>query len=638
MDSGKKSGLKAPLVKRLHSMDEAAYFGPSSQDAEDTNNQKDLQKRIEDNWKSGLTVALVNLPLCIALAVASGSTPSAGILSGIVGGVISGLYGGSNYNIIGPTGALSGFLSAVVFRYGIHSLPYFALITGVLTLVIRNYGLAKYIDLFPVAVNEGFTVGVAVIILVNQLNPALGIGKFKTENFILTNATNVEIIQTEVTTHSEDSLIHNLMNQLKHIDQMNPTAFLVFAACLGGLYYFIKTKPTIPWQAVAAIVGILLGASGLKVETLYTKFGNVKLNIYDFSYIKNSPTTMLNPAAWTDALPITFIAVLETLISAKIADAMTRSTFHKSNELRGLGYANILCGILGGVPITAALARTTLNIKSGATDKISSVINGVILFFIALVCMPLFKFLPMCVAAAQVSIVAIRMVNFEEIEHLYHKDKPNFFILLTTAVICILTDPTVGIIAGMLIFLMHFSQNIITPWTEIITTSESKVKNTDKFAPNESMYFTEEKRNQGVISQENYLVENLNMFISDLPKGEGEYVLYRIIGILNFMNVKEHLDKLKKLIMTENNITIVISFRYLKYIDLDAMHAIKHLLDSVASERGSSTKQVNNKIVIMGLSKNNLEMFSDNKDWIMDLHKNNMLVFKDPAHGAYFES
>jgi MFS superfamily sulfate permease-like transporter len=588
---------------------------------------------------SGLTVALVNLPLCIALAVASGSTPSAGILSGIIGGIVSGLKGGSNYNIIGPTGALSGFLAASVFRYGIHSLPYFALITGVLTLIIRNYGLARYIDLFPVSVNEGFTVGVAMIILINQINPALGIGKFKTENFILTNATNVEVITKEIVTENEDSLIHNLMNNLAHINQMNPSAFIIFAIFLGGLYYLIKTQPTIPWQAVAALVGILIGSSGVtNVETLYSKFGNVKLNLYDFSYLRLSPTTLLSPAVWVDALPITFIAVLETLISAKIADGMTHTSFHKSNELRGLGLANIVSGVLGGMPITAALARTTLNIKSGANDKISSVINGVVLFFIAFMCIPLFKFLPICVAAAQVSIVAIRMVNFAEIEHLYYKDKPNFIILISTAAICILTDPTVGIIAGMLIFLMHFSENLITPWTEIIATHEAKVKANDKFAPNDSMYLTEEKKHHGVVSQENYLVENLNMFISDLPKGEGEYILYRIIGILNFMNVKEHIDKLNKFILTENNITIVISFRYLKFIDLEAMHAIKHLLDSVANERGTSKKLFNNKIVIMGLNKHNLEIFSDNKEWVMDMHKNNMLIFKDPGHGTYFES
>lgn len=122
---------------------------------------------------------MVNLPLSISLAVASGATPTAGILSGIVSGFITGIFGGSNYNIVGPTGALSGFLMSCVIRYGISILPLFAIFTGIFTFLTAHFKLQEFIDLVPVPVNEGFTLGVAFTIFFNQMNSALGIGKFK---------------------------------------------------------------------------------------------------------------------------------------------------------------------------------------------------------------------------------------------------------------------------------------------------------------------------------------------------------------------------------------------------------------------------------------------------------------------------
>jgi SulP family sulfate permease len=625
-----KKSFEEPLLrKRLHSLNEDDYL----KEIEDHTPPKTFLQKLNDNWRPGLTVGLVNLPLCIALSVASGSTPSAGILSGIVGGLINGVIGGSNYNILGPTGALSGFLSICAFRYGMNSLPYFAIIAGIITIIVKRYGLAKYIDLFPLAVNEGFTLGVAFIIFLNQMNPALGIGKIS-DVYLQTSALNetsrVEKITKEVITLHEDSLIHSVVNNLKHLNQMNMQAFIIFLIFFTALFFLIKYFPIIPWHAFAAFFGILVGYSNYyNVETLMSKFGEIKLNFYDFSYTKIPLTFLLSPTVWVDAVPIAFITILETLISAKIADGLTHTTFIKRRELRGLGIANIVSGIFGGIPITAALARTTLNIKSGGTDRLSAVINGVVLFLIAFICIPFFKFLPLCVASAQVSMVAVRMINFEEIKVLYERDRSNFYILISTAGICIITDPTVGIIFGMLIYLINFSENLISPWAEIITTHETKAE-IEEAILNKSMIttcITEETKTAGKIIHGNYLVENLNLFVSDLPKEEGDYILYRVIGIVNFMNVKEHTEKLRRFAMTDN-VTVVVSFRYLHFIDLEAMHAIKHLLEVIANERNNSTKPLRNHIIVTGLNKENIKRFQD-REWITDMHKHNMLIFKD---------
>lgn len=633
----KRTSLNEPLKnRRLISM-EASFYDLDPQPAPPAS----FLQNLKDNWRSGLTVGLVNLPLCIALAVASGSTPSAGILSGIIGGVVHGFLGGSHYNIVGPTGALSGFLANNVFIYGIHALPYISFIVGLLILVVGKYGLQKYIDLFPLAVNEGFTLGVALIIILNQMNPALGLGKIEVGGFIQNNSTATDIIIMKVAIENEHStLIHDVVNNIKHIDQTNLQTLIIYLIFSIALFILIKYLPLIPWHAVAAVCGIAIGATGqFKVETLYSKFGEIQMNLADFSYVQLSPTFLLLPTVWNDALPIAFIAILETLISAKIADSLTHTRFDKYNELKGLGFANLISGVLGGLPITAALARTTLNIKSGATNRISCIINGIILFLVSFAFISLFKYLPICVAAAQVTIVAIRMVNFEEIKILYEKDRPNFMILMTTATVCLLTDPVIGIVSGMLIYLMNFSENLINPWTEIITTSEIKAEDiieSDQrnskylssraskiFSSRASVYLTQEVKNNGQVMTNNYLVDNLNLFISDLPKGEGDYLLYRIIGIINFMNVSRHSDKIKQFAKDENMI-VVISFRYLHFIDIEAMHAIEHLLHSIIKER-KEMGNAHNKLFVTGLHKKNIKLFLG-EEWINEMQQNGVLI------------
>jgi SulP family sulfate permease len=604
------SAQRTKLLKRMNTVDDRDFF----EHVPTPESEKSIQEKLQENWKSGATVCLVNLPLCIALSVASGSTPSAGILSGIIGGILSGLVGGSHFNIVGPTGALSGFLLVSVFNYGMNALAHFAIITGLLTLLCKKYKLARYIDLFPTAVEEGFTLGIAFIIFFNQMNYALGIHpeKFK-------HAT--EEVPNEVSTHSETTLIHNMINTLSNIDQMNVPNFFVFLLIFVGLLYLAKHYSHIPWHIVAAMVGIIIGYGKMfHLETLQSKFGDLKLKIYDLSYLKDpSITFFLDPRLWIDCLPIAFITVLETLISAKIADAKTKTSFNKDKELFSLGISNLISGVLGGIPITAALARTTLNIKSGATDKISSLINGVMLFIISFLFMPLFKYLPLCVSAAQVCFVAVRMVDTEEMFELYEHDKKNFYLYIATAIICILKDPTIGIIFGMLIYLILFSESLITPWKEVIMTNESRVK--DK-------YFSEKDQKQNPAKfqafNSDFVFENLNLFVDDLPKEEGDYVLYRIIGIVNFMNVVAHLKNIEKLIHQNQQSTIVISFKYLHYFDYEATCAIKQLMTNIAKD----IKDIKNtkRVIVSGISKSRLENF-ENKEWMSGLHDNSTLEY-----------
>ena len=349
----------------------------------------DFISRCKENLASGVIVALVNLPLSISLSVAAKSTPQAGVITAIISGFVSGIFGGSDYNIIGPTGALSGFLANAVMTYQEDTgsgdiLPVMAIWTGILTFLILALQLQKYVELFPTSVNEGFTLGVAVIIFTGQLNNCFGLEGL----------------------HRHEELLANIYETFAHINQINLGSFIICMIFLNGFFILIKQASKIPWQAVLSFIGIILGAVITATEwftlpTLYTKYGD--LGFEGHLFIKDWRIDVLSqPSFFVDMIPITLVAILETLISAKIADKMTNTRFAQVPEMVALGLSNVFSGFLGGIPGTAALARTALNIKSGATHKTSSLISAVVMVLVAILLFSYFKYLPLSVVAAQV--------------------------------------------------------------------------------------------------------------------------------------------------------------------------------------------------------------------------------------------
>jgi ABC-type multidrug transport system fused ATPase/permease subunit len=193
------------------------------------------------------------------------------------------------------------------------------------------------------------------------MNNALGINPNKNEHSIQ------ESTELEVEARAETTLIHNIIKTLSNLDQINIYSFLIYLLVLLSLLYLLKHYSYIPWHIIAASFGILIGYSKrVRVETLQSKFGSFSMKFFNLTYLKNpSLTFFVNPELWTDALPIAFISILETLLSAKVGDARTGTLSDKNQEIFALGISNICSGVLGGIPMTAALSRSTLNIKSG---------------------------------------------------------------------------------------------------------------------------------------------------------------------------------------------------------------------------------------------------------------------------------
>jgi len=379
---------------------------------------------LKHNWKSGLTVALVSIPLSISLAVASQATPIAGIITAVWAGLVASIFGGSNFNIIGPTGALSGFLATYAITHGACNLPMLAIVTGLFILIAYKLKLERYIAYVPMSVVHGFTLGVALIIILNQLNFALGI-------------TNIPL---------HEKFIQNVYESCAHVSHFSGDTVLIFTLFLAALFIFLRLN--LPSIIIAAPFGILVGYLAhhgtipLHLATLATKFGEIK------SQLIQPLTLCFDTSLVLTGIAVASVAILETLISANIADHMTKTRYNERKEMLGLGLANCVAGLCGGIPATAALARTALNVRSGATHKIAQGISSVAIAGISLLFLRYFSYLPLAVIAANLVFIAVRMIEHEHFVHLWHNERKNFWLALLVASICIFEDPIAGIFLG----------------------------------------------------------------------------------------------------------------------------------------------------------------------------------------------
>lgn len=486
---------------------------------------------LKNNWKSGITVALVSLPLSISLAVAANATPVMGVITAFWAGLLAAIFGGSNYNIVGPTGALSGTLAAYALTHGMKTLPLLAALAGICIIIAYVFRLERYIVFIPSSVVHGFTLGVAFIIGLNQLNFALGLSGLP----------------------AHEKFIANVFESLKNLPGADAWTFSFFAIALIALFAFIKWAPKFPGPIALAPVGILIGylaTSGrlpFTLLTLSSRFGDISPKLFILPEIS---AQFFTSDLMKAVLTVAIVAILETLISAKIADAMTKTKFNQRSEVLGLGLANLASGLTGGIPATAALARTALNIKSGAQHKASAWINALVVGLIALVFLPYFKYLPLSVVAAILVYVAVRMVEGEHFIHLYQHDKTAFGISMLVAAITIIEDPIVGILVGAAISLLLFVKKLSEGQAEI-----SVNKNKEMIA---------------------------RLYGSAYALGEishGDVVVYRFSGPMTYVNAQSHILAISRI----NGVTktIILSFRNISYIDIDGVDAITEIIEDL---------------------------------------------------------
>ncbi len=489
--------------------------------------------KFKQNWKSGLTVSLVALPLSLSLGVAAGATPLMGVITAIWAGLVAAIFGGSNYNVVGPTGALSGILATYALIHGVSSLPFLAILSGIIILLFYALRWERYIVFIPASVVHGFTLGVASIIGLNQLNFALGLkGLVVHERFF-----------------------DNVIESFAHIGQTSMVAFVLFVIALVALIALKKYAPRIPGIIAVSIAGIGLGYAvqrglvSLQIQTIASKFGAIPNRIASmpqFSFGAFGRETVIA------ALTIAVVAILETLISAKIADGMTKTKADQRKEMFGLGLANIASGIFGGIPATAALARTSLNIRSGANNKMSAGVAAVGVIAIALVLLTGFQFLPLAFVAAILVSVALAMVEREQFVHLYHYDKKVFALSMVVAGITIVEDPIMGILVGSVISLLMFVNTLSWAQGEI------------------------------TVNKNGSLVGRYRSDELEALEDHGDVLVYRFAGQLTYINAQGHLQALSRI--NEETKAVVLSFRNLFYIDIDGVDAVAEMIEQLEQD------------------------------------------------------
>jgi len=397
---------------------------------------------------SGLTVGLVALPLAMAFGIASGVTPQAGIYTAIIGGFLVSLLGGSRIQIGGPTGAFVVIVAGIIAVHGLSGLLMVTMMAGVILLILAFTGLGNAIKYIPRPIVIGFTNGIALLIAITQFKDFLGLkfDKEPTEFF---------------------ARMSNLAANLASTDW--PTVALG-AGSLAVILLTPRLFPRVPGSIVALVVGtgavVLLG---LPVATIGSKFGGIPGGLPSIHIPEFRPDLILPllPSAMTVAI----LAAVESLLSAVVADGLIGDRHNSSAELMAQGVANIVAPLVGGIPVTGAIARTATNFRSGGRTPVAGIVHALTLLSVILLLSPLAKFIPLATLAAVLFVVAYNMGEWAEIPEILRLTAADISVWLITFLLTVLADLTVAVEVGMalaaLLYILRISQtttvSIVTP-------------------------------------------------------------------------------------------------------------------------------------------------------------------------------
>lgn len=398
---------------------------------------------------SGIIVAIIALPLSIALALASGVGPEEGIYTAIIAGFLIAFFGGSRVQIAGPTAAFATIVAGIVAKNGMDGLLVATVIAGILLILMGLFRLGSLIKFIPYTITTGFTAGIAVTIVIGQLKDFFG----------LTYPEGVKPIET----------MEKVEAVFSNFATINWQALVVGAVCLAILIVWPKISEKIPGSLIAVIVGIVMvKVLGMKVNT-----------IGDLYTISSSLPTLHVPqismavirAEFSDGFTIAILAAIESLLSCVVADSMINSKHRSNMELVAQGIGNIGSALFGGIPATGAIARTAANIKNGGRTPIAGMVHSIVLFLVLIVLMPYAALIPMPTIAAILFMVAYNMCGWRTFVHLCKTaPKSDIIVLVATFVLTVVFDLVVaievGMIAACLLFIKRMSEEAeIKGWT-----------------------------------------------------------------------------------------------------------------------------------------------------------------------------
>lgn len=420
-------------------------------------------KKFGKDLLAGVTVAAVALPLALAFGVSSGADAASGLVTALLAGLIMGVFSGASYQISGPTGAMSAILISLVAQYGLNGVFIACFISGVILLICGIFKLGGLVSFIPTPVITGFTSGIAIIIAFGQINNLTGL------------------------TSAGESTIDKIASYFTLPQSFNLTSFLIGVAVI--LFMFIypkKLNGIVPSSLVAIILATIanfifnfdVAVVGTIPQTLFLE-NRLDFSSVDWSQINN----LIVPA-----ISIAALGLIESLLCGASAGRMKNEPLDSDIELVAQGLGNIIIPFFGGVPATAAIARTSVAIKAGGQTRLTSVIHSVVLILSMFLLGGVMSKIPLAALAGVLIVTAVRMNEFEVIKDIFsRKIKTAMFQFLITMIATVIFDLTIAILIGVLFSIIMFvlkvsemTVNISDIHTENMTADEKTLAKYDK--------------------------------------------------------------------------------------------------------------------------------------------------------------
>ena len=476
---------------------------------------------------AGIIVAIIALPLSIALALASGVGPEQGIYTAIIAGFLISFFGGSRVQIAGPTAAFATIVAGIVAQKGMDGLILATVLAGIILVAMGFLRLGNLIKYIPYTITTGFTAGIAVTIVIGQIKDFLGL------------------------TYPKGTVTIETMEKVKavcqNISTINMQALVVGLTCLAILIIWPYVNKTIPGSLIAVIVGILMvKLLSLNVNTIgdLYEISNKLPSLHIPSFTLSDVRSIL-----PDAFTIAILAAIESLLSCVVADSMINSKHRSNMELIAQGIGNIGSALFGGIPATGAIARTAANIKNGGRTPIAGMVHAVTLVLILVVLMPYAALIPMPCIAAILFMVAYNMCGWRTFVGLCKSaPKSDIIVLVVTFALTVIFDLVAAIEVGILLAAILFMKRM-SDVTEV-----------------EGWKYLDDENDPDSIS------------LREVP---AKTLVYEISGPLFFGAA----DKILKISVKSDTQCLVIRMRSVNAIDATAMHSLEQLYTDF-SKRG----------------------------------------------------
>ena len=477
---------------------------------------------------AGIIVAIIALPLSIALGISSGVSPEKGLITAIIAGFIISVLGGSRVQIGGPTGAFVVIVFGIIQNHGVDGLIIATFMAGIILVLFGLLRFGSLIKYIPYPITVGFTSGIAVTLFSTQVKDFLGLSMTKTPS----------------------EFIPKWEAYISHMNTTNLYTLAIGLLALIILIFWPKINKKIPGSLIALIVTTLVVfIFNLPVATIGSQFGKISSNI-PMPHIPNLNLNTLK-ALIGPAFTIALLGGIESLLSAVVSDGMIGDKHNSNAELIAQGIANMGSSLFGGIPATGAIARTAANVKNGGRTPISGIVHSITLLLIMLVFMPLAKFIPLTTLSAILIIVSYNMSEWRTFKAILKAPKSDIAILLTTFFLTVLFDLVIAIGIGMVVSMCLFMRRVATS-IEVNELNESDCS--DK--------------------------SNIDTDMENLKVGENVLV-YDIRGHLFFGAVDTFMNTMKEI--NDDAKVLVLRMRHTKTLDVTGYKQIKNIALSCKS-------------------------------------------------------